>query len=176
MTRGVVFLVLSLAAAPEAASGEEAPHPVGAAPIPEDLEAMRSTLRAFEAAVASRDAEAVEPLLARALPRRRRGELRHRVRDAVQALPPGADYFLRTDIGPGALVPSGPDRVRVQTTQEVRVGESAQSDAMHFELAAEEESGRRLWLIVDLAFPEERGHPVPGLSHSWWWLAVPAGC
>lgn len=155
----LLLAALSLAAA-ETARAETAG--LGIAPLEADLVAMRRTLAALEEALASRRPEAVAPLLAADLPEPAREAALDAAGARVRSLPPEADYSLRTDVGPGAVVPIGPERVQLQVTGTVHLGGGGtEPGAVYLELGAEEQAGRRRWALRALRFAGIASGPTP---------------
>jgi hypothetical protein len=145
-----------------ATAEEPGPSPLGIAPLEADLEAMRETLRQLEAALDAREPARVEELLSPELGDEEREGVLEAARARIRSLPQGATYAVRSDIGPGAVVPVGPERVQVQVTGTIRDERGgSESGAVYLELSADESGGRRRWLIRTLRFSGVRSGPTP---------------
>ena len=150
-----------LAAAP--ARGQHDPRPLAIAPLEADLEAMRGTVVALERAIAAREPQDAEPLVAPGLSPASVEAIERAVAARVAALPEGASYEIRSDFGFGAVVPTGPDQVRLQVTGTVLDPAAGSAPgAVHLELRAVEDGGRRRWLLTSVAFSGIRTRPSAG--------------
>lgn len=126
------------------------------APIEADLEAMRRTLESLEALVDERRGARIDELISPRVPEPQRRAIAQATRDQIASMPAKARFDLRTDIGRGAVVPVGPERVRVQVNCDVGSGTSRRSGRVDLELQAVERGGRRQWLLAELVFPGQR--------------------
>jgi hypothetical protein len=143
---------LVLVAAPDAL-GERGPAPLVISPLEEDLESMRGTLARLEELVNARRPDDVADLISPRATAPQRQRMRLVVRALVADLPPEGRYSLRSDIGRGALVPVGPERVALQIRAATTVGEERRRESVRLELAAVERGGRRAWLLTGLEIP-----------------------
>jgi hypothetical protein len=158
--------------------GEPGDHAMDIAPIEADIEAMRRTLRSLEALVDERRDERIEELIAPGLSEPQRRAIVQATQGQIASMPARARFDMRTDIGRGAIVPVGPERVQVQVTCDVGEGPSRRSGRVDLQLQAVERAGRRQWLLVELVFPGQRpiltgGFPTATLVALLAVLAVP---
>jgi hypothetical protein len=181
------LLCLSRPGASPGQAGEPPGRALDIAPMEADIEAMRRTLRSLETLVDERASDRVDDLISpRATPARRRG-ITQAVEGQIRSLPEKARFSLRSDIGQGAIVPIGPERVQVQVSSTIGAGASRRTGRIDLELEAVEQGGRRRWLLIDAVFPGQRplvtgGFPagpvaalaaviaLPLLATAAWWL------
>jgi len=137
---------------------------VGIAPTEADILAMSQTLQSLEASIRSERPGEVREILSPALNQAHQQRLVDRAASLVESIPRGTVYSLRSDIGVGAVSPTGPDRVRIQVRGTVLApegsddprGDEADEPSGHavlVDLEAVEADGRRRWLIRDFTFP-----------------------
>lgn len=145
------------------------------APMEADLQAMRRTLKRVEQIVQERAPEKIRPLLSPSLTPERHQAAADAVAFRVKTLPPEVTYYLRSDVGMGAVVPFAPDRVRLQVVATVDHGEGQlQSENVRFELEAVESQSRRQWLIRSISFSERHRGPPMERPSRWPWVVAAA--
>lgn len=161
MTRGPLALLGALLCVAHPATGlgqtDERRGPVmDIAPIEADLEAMRHTLRSLETLVDERRGERIDELISPHVSEPQRRAITQAALEHIASMAEGARFAMRTDIGRGAVVPVGPERVQVQVACEVGAGPSRRTGRVDLELQAVERGGRRQWLLAEAVFPGQR--------------------
>jgi hypothetical protein len=133
------------------------------APIEADVEAMRRTLQSLEALVDERRGDRIDELISPGVSEPQRRAIVQAAADQIASMPAGARFAMRTDIGRGAVVPVGPERVQVQVTCDVGAGAARRSGRVDLQLQAVERGGRRQWLLTEVVFPGQRPILTGGL-------------
>jgi hypothetical protein len=123
---------------------------------------MRRTLADLESTVVERRPEGAADLVVPDLPEPARQAILEAVEARVRTLPEGARFRLRSDIGEGAVVPIGPERVQVQVRSTTTVNGTEEPGAVYLELQAVETEGRRRWLLRSVRWSGVSSGPGAG--------------
>ncbi len=150
VTLGIVFLGIAV---PLRVTAEARSAPIGIAPLDQDLTAMSQTLQRLEALINARNPDDLDALISPDVPGPRRQEMLSVVRRLVASLPADGRYMLRTDIGRGALVPVGPNRMQIQVRGTTIDGEERLGESVRLMLVPVELDGHRQWLLTAVEFP-----------------------
>jgi len=126
---------------------------MGIAPLEADLVAMQRTLRRLETLVNERRAQDIDTLISPRVTEPHQQGIVLATRSFIADLPRDAQFHLRTDVGRGAVVPIGPERVQIQVSSTIERGTSRRTGRVDVELEAVEQRGQRQWLLVELVFP-----------------------
>lgn len=153
---GALFIVTE----PLPSVGQEQPSPgeavMGIAPLQSDLVAMQSTLRSLETLIEERRPGDVEELISPRVSEPQRRGIMLNTEAFILALPRESRFHLRTDVGRGAVVPIGPERIQVQVSSTRVAGETRQTGRVDVVLEAVETGGQRRWLLVEASYPGQR--------------------
>jgi hypothetical protein len=129
---------------------------MGIAPLEADLVAMQQTLRRLESLINERTPQEVETLISPRISEPQRRGIILNTEAFINSLPPESMFHLRTDVGRGAVVPVGPEKIQVQVSSTRITGENRQTGRVDIQLEAVERNGQRLWLLVDANYPGQR--------------------
>lgn len=129
---------------------------MGIAPIEEDLEAMRKTLRQLEESVSKRNPENAFSLIAPELTTPQQRGIKQAINQVVGSLGPDTRFHMRTEIGRGALVPTGPERIQVQVNGTKVINEARTRGPIQIEFEAHETKTSRRWLLRQVTFFGQR--------------------
>lgn len=154
------LVALFIITEPFTSTGQEQPSQgeamMGIAPLESDLMAMQRTLRSLESLINERTPGAIEALISPRVSEPQRRGIILSTEGFVSALPPESVFHLRTDVGRGAIVPIGPERIQVQVSSTRITGETRQTGRVDIELEAVETDGQRRWLLVEASYPGQR--------------------
>jgi hypothetical protein len=114
---------------------------------------MGHTLRRLEELLNDGQPEEIRALISPEASQEERHQVERSVAAVMARLGTNFHYYVRSDIGRGAVVPTAPDRVSLQVTGTyVGEGRPDENEAIRLELEAVEDRQRRRWLFRSLAF------------------------
>lgn len=129
---------------------------IGIAPLESDLEAMRATLRSIETLINDGTPQEIESLISPRVSEPQRRGIILITESFVSSLSPESSFEMRTDLGRGAIVPIGAERIQVQVSSTQVSGETRQTGRVDIQLEAVEAQHQRRWLLVEVSYPGHR--------------------
>ena len=128
---------------------------------------MGRTVRRLEAVLNSGQPDQIYSLISREASEEERQQVSRAVVAVMSRMEEGSHYYVRSDIGRGAVVPTVPGRVSLQITGTyIKDGEDDHNEAVRLELEAVEDRQRRRWVLRHLVFAGSA--PTPQESQPGW--------